>query len=175
MESYARDAATRAATQAAKDTGKKGFQLFKSDMSSRNFRLGLLSGAASFATGIGYIPRLHLIILFGILATVQGIIVYFVEIPFLYRIFRVPDFFISFVKRFEVNWARALYYAVNAVIQWLSLFAYASALLFVAILYSLTAVCYGIAWASRQSFHDGESNDEIVDVEPGDPEFRTAL
>ncbi|ODV85905.1 hypothetical protein CANARDRAFT_197417 [[Candida] arabinofermentans NRRL YB-2248] len=157
------------------------FSGFNEDMKSRNFSLygqwiGILLVFLCLALGIANIFHFSVVIVFAIIAIVQAPILAFVEIPFLLKIFRVPDWFILGIQKIDSNWMRVVFYALNAVIQWLSLTVQATSLLALAILFTIAAACYGIAAATHQDFH---KSNVVASVDVGelpiDAQIRDAL
>lgn len=91
--------------------------------------------------------------IFGIIAIVQAPVLALVEIPFLLKIFRIPDSVISFIQQLDTNWMRVAFYVVMAVLQWLSLTCMATSLLTLAILFTINVLLYGGAAILGQEFH----------------------
>jgi hypothetical protein len=113
-------------------------------------RLGILSIIFNLAFGIGNI--FSSVIIFGIIAIVFGVILLFVEIPFLLRICPTNQQFDDMVRKCNNNYPRAALYIVLAAVQWLSLIIRASSLLAAAIIMTITAFCYAFAGLKSQEF-----------------------
>ncbi|GMG19520.1 unnamed protein product [Ambrosiozyma monospora] len=157
------------------------FSGFGADMKSKNFSLygqylGIVLVFLSIALGISNIFHANAVIAFAIIAICQGIIIAFVEIPFLLKIFRVPDSFISFVQLLDTNWKRSIFYVINAIIQWLSLTCMATSLICLAILYTVNTIFYIIAAILKQDFHKSNvvASVDVTDL-PVDAQIRSAL
>ena len=124
--------------------------------------LGILSIIFNLAFGIGNI--FTSVIIFGIIAmygTDQltlltdrafGVILIFVEIPFLMRICPTSPIFDAYVKKCNDNYPRAALYIVLAAVLWLSLIIRASSLIAAAILLTMTSLCYAFAGLKSQEF-----------------------
>ncbi|GMM30201.1 Tvp18 protein [Martiniozyma asiatica (nom. inval.)] len=131
---------------------------FLADLQSRNLSLygqwiGILTIPLTIALGISNLFHVSLVFIFGIIAIVQCPIVAVVEIPFLLKIFRIPDAVILFVQGLDTNWRRVLFYAVMCAIQWISLSLMATSLLVLAILWSICMISYAAAAILGQEFH----------------------
>ncbi|KAK6200313.1 uncharacterized protein RJT21DRAFT_121208 [Scheffersomyces amazonensis] len=127
------------------------------DFRKKNFSLygqwiGILTIFLCLALGIANIFHASLVIIFSIICIVQGLVVTFVEIPFLLRICPLTDTFVNFVKNFDENLPRCGFYLLNAVIQWVSLTVQATSLLVVAILFTISSACYALAYFKKQEF-----------------------
>lgn len=136
----------------------------KSDLKSQNFGIygkwiGILSVILALALGISNIFRFDLIIIFSIIAIVFGILVLLVEVPFLLKICPFNAEFSTLMKRFNANWPRVGFYAILAIVQWLSLIVKATSLLVLAILWTICAVLYALSAFAHQEFHNGGSSD----------------
>lgn len=81
-----------------------------------------------------------------------GVVLIFVEIPFLLRICPTSAVFDGYVKRCNDNYPRAALYIVLAAVLWLSLIIRASSLIAAAILLTLTSLCYAFAGLKSQEF-----------------------
>lgn len=115
--------------------------------------IGITCIFLSLALGISNLFHVNLVFIFGIIAIVQAPVLALVEIPFLLKIFRIPDSIISFIQQLDTNWMRALFYAIMAIIQWLSLTCMATSLLTLAILFTANLFLYGGAAVLGQDFH----------------------
>ncbi|QPG73299.1 hypothetical protein FOA43_000609 [Brettanomyces nanus] len=154
---------------------------FKADLQSRNFSiygqwLGIFLVFISIALGITNLFHANAVIVFGILGIVQGVLLAFVEIPFLMKVFRVPDRFITFVQTLDSNLKRALFYAVYALIQFLSLICKSTSLIALAVLYTIDMVFYALATVLKQDFHKSNvvATVDVTD-RPVDAQVRDAL
>ncbi|BFZ58789.1 Golgi apparatus membrane protein tvp18 [Savitreella phatthalungensis] len=128
---------------------------WRDELQSWNFSvygqwLGILSIIFNLAFGIGNI--FSSVIIFGIIAIVFGVILIFVEIPFLLRICPTNPRFDENIRKFNNNYPRAALYVVFAAVLWLSLIIKASSLLAAAILMTITAFCYLFAGVKQQEF-----------------------
>lgn len=154
---------------------------FLQDMKSRNLSLygqwiGITCIFLSLALGIANLFHINVVFIFGIIAIVQSPILALVEIPFLLKIFRIPDSLISFIQQLDTNWMRALFYAINAVIQWLSLTCMATSLLALAILYTINVFCYAGAAILGQEFHQSNVVATVhVSETPAEAQIRNVL
>lgn len=130
----------------------------------------------SIALGIVNIFHANAVIVFAILCIIQGVLLAFVEIPFLLKIFRVPDKFITLVQSLDSNLKRAFFYLVYALIQYLSLICKKTSLIAVAVLYTVDAILYGLAAALKQDFHKSNvvASVDVADM-PVDAQIRDAL
>lgn len=81
-----------------------------------------------------------------------GVILIFVEIPFLLRICPTNQKFDDSIRKFNNNYPRAALYTVLAVVLWLSLIIRASSLIAAAVLMTLTAACYAFAGLKNTEF-----------------------
>jgi hypothetical protein len=79
-------------------------------------------------------------------------VILFIEVPLLLRICPTSAAFDGFIRRISTNYTRAAAYAVMAVVQWLSIIVAASSLIAVAVLLSLTGICYLLAGIKGQAF-----------------------
>ncbi|QLQ78213.1 hypothetical protein HG537_0A04600 [Torulaspora globosa] len=129
------------------------------DLKSFNFSLygqwfGYINIFLCIALGIANLFHVSAVIAFGIVAIIQGLIILFVEIPFLLKICPLSDNFIEFIKRFETNSSRTIFYIIMAVIQWCSIAVQATSLIVVAVGLTISAVSYGIALGKHQEFQN---------------------
>ncbi|CUS20581.1 LAQU0S01e09890g1_1 [Lachancea quebecensis] len=127
------------------------------DLKSFNFSVygqwfGYINILLCVALGIANLFHVSAVIVFGIIAIVQGLVILFVEIPFLLRICPLSDNFIAFIKRFETNGKRTLFYVGMAAVQWCSLAVMATSLIAVAIGLTISAASYGVAFFKHQQF-----------------------
>lgn len=117
-----------------------------------------------------------MVFIFGIIAIVQAPILALVEIPFLLKIFRIPDSLITFIQQLDTNWMRVLFYTIMAVLQWLSLTCMATSLLTLAILYSINILLYGGAAILGQDFHKSNVVAAVqVNEIPSEAQIRNVL
>ncbi|CAK9436167.1 uncharacterized protein LODBEIA_P07250 [Lodderomyces beijingensis] len=127
------------------------------DFKKKNFSLygqwiSIITIFLCLALGIANIFHFGLVIIFSIICIVQGLIVIFVEIPFLLKICPFTDTFTNFIRNFDANLPRCGFYLLNAVIQWLSLTLQATSLIVVAVFFTISSACYGLAWAKNQEY-----------------------
>lgn len=129
----------------SKDFKKKNFSLYGQWIS-------ILTIFLCIALGIANIFHFNLVIIFAIICIVQGLIVLFVEIPFLLKICPLTETFTNFIRNFDDNWPRCGFYLLMSVIQWLSLLLMATSLLVVAVLFLLSSACYFFAAVKHQEY-----------------------
>lgn len=127
------------------------------DFKKKNFSLygqwiAILTMILCFALGFANIFHLSFLVAFGIVCVVQGFVVLFLEMPFLLKICPLSGPFINFINKFDENLPRCGFYLLMGVIQWLSLLNGASSLLVVAILFTISSGCYGLAVLKHQEF-----------------------
>ncbi|CEP21786.1 Golgi apparatus membrane protein TVP18 [Cyberlindnera jadinii] len=89
---------------------------------------------------------------------VQGLVLLFVEIPFLLKICPMSDNFNAFIKRFNQNWPRAIFYLGMSVIQWCSLILMTTSLIVPAIFLLFSAIFYALAAMKHQQFQNSAGN-----------------
>jgi hypothetical protein len=128
-----------------------------SDFRKKNFSLygqwiAIITIFLCLALGVANIFHFSVVIVFSIICIVQGLVVVFVEIPFLLKICPLTDTFTNFVKRFDENLPRCGFYLLMAAIQWLSLVVSATSLIVVAVFFTLASACYGFAVLKHQEF-----------------------
>jgi hypothetical protein len=155
------------------------FSGFLSDFKKKNFSLygqwiGLITILLCLALGVANIFHALVVIVFSIICIVQGLVVTFVEIPFLLRICPLTEQFTGFIRNFDENWPRCGFYLLMAAIQWLSLVVQTTSLIVVAVFFTVASACYLFAALSHQeylklSFNvtgsdslDGQVGDHIV-------------
>ncbi|MCJ1262940.1 Golgi apparatus membrane protein tvp18 [Lobaria immixta] len=124
---------------------------------SRNFSiygqwLGVLSIILCIALGIANLLHLSILILFGVICLLSGLVLIFVEVPLLLRICPTSSTFDNFIRRFTTNAMRAAIYGTMSLVQWLSLIKDATSLIAAAVILLLTAICYAIAALKKQNF-----------------------
>ncbi|MCJ1426405.1 Golgi apparatus membrane protein tvp18 [Sticta canariensis] len=115
-------------------------------------RLGVLSIILCIALGIANLLHLSILILFGALCLLSGLVLIFVEVPLLLRICPTSSTFDNFIRRFTTNAMRAAIYGTMSLIQWLSLIKDATSLIAAAVILLLAALCYAIAALKKQTF-----------------------
>jgi len=128
-----------------------------SEFRSRNFSIygqwtGILAIILCIAVGIANIFHGSLIIIFSIICLVSGLILIFIEIPFLLRICPTSKTFDDFVRKFHSNYGRAGIYLLMATVQWLSLIIYATSLIAAAVVLTLAGAFYALAGLKGQEF-----------------------
>ncbi|KAF3985332.1 hypothetical protein FT663_05341 [Candidozyma haemuli var. vulneris] len=133
------------------------FSGFSADFKKKNFSLygqwlGILNIFLCLALGIANIFHFNLVIIFSIICIIQGLVVVFVEIPFLLKICPLTDTFTNFVRNFDENWPRCGFYLLMAAIQYLSLVIQATSLLVVAIIFTFASACYFFAAVKHQEY-----------------------
>ncbi|CCK69678.1 Tvp18p KNAG_0C05800 [Huiozyma naganishii CBS 8797] len=141
------------------------------DLRSFNFSVygrwfGFINIILCVALGIANLFHVSGVIAFGIVSIVQGLIILFIEIPFLLKICPLSDNFIEFISRFETNGYRAMFYLAMAVIQYCSVILMVTSLLVVAICLTVSAVFYAVAFVKHQEFQ----NTNII-KNPADADF----
>ncbi len=138
--------------------------------------VGIFLVFLSLALGIANIFHFNIVIVFAIIGIVQSPVLAFVEIPFLLKVFRVPDWFILAVQTIDTNWKRVFFYAIMALLQWLSLTCMVSSLIALAILFTIAAAFYAIAALAHQEFHNSNVVASVdVGELPVDAQIREAL
>lgn len=86
--------------------------------------------------------------------SISGLILIFIEVPFLLRICPTSSKFDAFIRRFTTNWMRAAMYGVMSVVQWLSLLpgSGASSLIVAAVFLLIASIFYALAGLKSQEF-----------------------
>lgn len=130
---------------------------FSKDFQKKNFSLygqwiSLFTIILCLALGIANIFHFNLVIVFSVIAIVQGLLVLFVEVPFLLRICPLTDTFTNFVRNFDENWPRCGFYLLMSVIQWLSLLLMVTSLIVIAIFFLISSLCYMLAAVKHQAY-----------------------
>lgn len=130
---------------------------FSSDFKKKNFSLygqwiSILNIFLCLALGIANIFHFNLIIIFSVICIVQGLVVIFVEIPFLLKICPLTDTFTNFVSKFDENWPRCGFYLLMAAIQYVGISVMATSLLVVAALFTISSGCYFLAAIKHQEY-----------------------
>lgn len=129
------------------------------DLKSFNFSVygrwfGYINIFLCIALGISNLFHISGVIAFGIVAIVQGLVILFIEIPFLLKICPLSNNFIEFVKRFETNGSRCIFYFIMAAIQFCSLALKVTSLLALGITLSISSASYGVAMVKKQEFQN---------------------
>ncbi|EAL92521.1 Golgi apparatus membrane protein tvp18 [Aspergillus fumigatus] len=127
---------------------------------SRNFSIygqwtGVLCIILCIALGIANIFSFAVLrIIFSVLCLISGLILIFIEVPFLLRICPTSSKFDAFIRRFTTNWMRAAMYGVMSVVQWLSLLpgSGASSLIVAAVFLLIASIFYALAGLKSQEF-----------------------
>ncbi|KAB8071537.1 Golgi apparatus membrane protein tvp18 [Aspergillus leporis] len=125
---------------------------------SRNFSIygqwtGVVCIILCVALGIANIFSFNAVrIIFSILCLVSGLILVFIEVPFLLRICPTSEKFDTFVRRFTTNYMRAAMYTIMSALQWVSLVSGASSLIAAAVLLIIAALFYALAGLKSQEF-----------------------
>lgn len=159
------------------------FNGFSGDFKKKNFSLygqwiSLVTILLCLALGIANIFHASLVIIFSIICIVQGLVVTFVEIPFLLRICPLTDTFTNFIKNFDENWPRCGFYLLMSVIQWLSLLVSTTSLIVVAILFAISSACYALAAIKHQEYLKSSisfTGNDSLDGQVGDHIVRNVL
>lgn len=81
-----------------------------------------------------------------------GVILVFIEVPFLLRICPTSAKFDAFIRRFTTNWMRAAMYTIMSVVQWVSLITGASSLIAAAVVLLIAGIFYALAGLKSQEF-----------------------
>lgn len=128
-----------------------------SDLRKKNFLvygqwIALFNVFLCIALGIANIFHVSTVVAFAIVAIVQGLIVILVEIPFLLKICPLTENFVSFIKRFDNNGPRCIFYTAMSAVQWCSLISMATSLVAVAVLFFVSATCYFLAAIMLQEY-----------------------
>ncbi|KAK9600815.1 Golgi apparatus membrane protein tvp18 [Aspergillus fumigatus] len=116
---------------------------------------GVLCIILCIALGIANIFSFAVLrIIFSVLCLISGLILIFIEVPFLLRICPTSSKFDAFIRRFTTNWMRAAMYGVMSVVQWLSLLpgSGASSLIVAAVFLLIASIFYALAGLKSQEF-----------------------
>ncbi|KAL4896973.1 Golgi apparatus membrane protein tvp18 [Aspergillus ambiguus] len=125
---------------------------------SRNFSIygqwtGVICIILCIAVGIANIFSFNAVrIIFSVLCLFSGLVLIFVEVPFLLRICPTSEKFDNFIRRFTTNWMRAAMYGIMSAVQWVSLVSDASSLIAAAVLLLIAAIFYALAGLKSQDF-----------------------
>ncbi|CCD26313.1 Tvp18p NDAI_0H01390 [Naumovozyma dairenensis CBS 421] len=141
------------------------------DLKSFNFSVygrwfGYINIILCIGLGISNLFHVNAVIAFGIVSIIQGLVILFIEIPFLLKICPLSERFIEFIKRFETNGYRCVFYLVMAIIQYCSIALMATSLIVVAVGLTISSISYAIAFTNHQEFQ----NTQIL-KNPTDPDF----
>lgn len=138
--------------------------------------IGIFCIFLSLALGIANLFHVNIVFVFGIIAIVQAPVLALVEIPFLLKIFRIPDSVISFILTLDTNNRRAVFYALMAIIQWLSLTCKVTSLIALAILFTVAMFAYAGAAILGQEFHKSNVVATVnVGETPAEAQIRNVL
>jgi hypothetical protein len=86
------------------------------------------------------------------LSSISGLILVFIEVPFLLRICPTSEKFDVFIRRFTTNYMRAAMYTIMSIVQWLSLLKDPSSLLAAAVFLLIAGLFYALAGLKSQEF-----------------------
>ncbi|CCH62164.1 hypothetical protein TBLA_0G02240 [Henningerozyma blattae CBS 6284] len=128
-------------------------------LKSFNFSLygqwfGYINILLCVALGIANLFHVNPVIAFGIVSIIQSFIILFVEVPFLLKICPLSDNFIAFIKHFQTNGFRCIFYIAMATVQWCSIILKATSLIVVAIGLTISAISYAVAYFKNQEFQN---------------------
>jgi hypothetical protein len=130
----------------------------KEEFATRNFSIygqwfGILSMILCLATGISsLITTWVFVIIISAFSIAFSLVILFIEVPLLLRICPTSSKFDNAIRMVSTNWIRAGVYAVMAVVLYLSIISYPSALVAAAVFLSITAICYLLAAIKGQAF-----------------------
>ncbi|SCU94868.1 LADA_0G11936g1_1 [Lachancea dasiensis] len=141
------------------------------DLKSFNFSVygqwfGFINILLCIALGIANLFHVSAVIIFGIISILQGLVILFIEIPFLLKICPLSDNFIEFIKRFATNGKRSLFYIAMAAIQFCSIPVMLTSLVVVGAGLTISSLSYGVAFFKHQQFQ----NSSII-KSPADDDF----
>ncbi|EPY51616.1 membrane protein [Schizosaccharomyces cryophilus OY26] len=130
---------------------------FFGELKSWNFSiyaqwLGILSILLCIILGIVNLFHVTLVVLFSALTIVEGVMLIFIELPFLTRICPVSEKFQAFTSIFESNYYRGLIYSIFALVTFLGCIFSATSLIAAGVVLSLTGLCYTFAGIKGQAF-----------------------
>ncbi|CAA19373.1 Golgi apparatus membrane protein tvp18 [Schizosaccharomyces pombe] len=130
---------------------------FLGELKSYNFSiyaqwLGILSIFLCIILGIVNLFHVTLVVLFSALTIIEGVLLIFIELPFLSRICPVSDKFQAFTNAFASNYYRGLVYFIFSVVTFLSCIFMATSLIATGIVLALTGLCYTFAGIKGQAF-----------------------
>ena len=89
--------------------------------------------------------------------SVSGLILIFLEIPFLLRICPTSPKFDAFMRRFGTNYMRAVMYGVMSLVQWLSWLGGATSLIAAAVVLLIAAIFYLLAGLRGHDFAESKT------------------
>ncbi|EPX70457.1 uncharacterized protein SOCG_04747 [Schizosaccharomyces octosporus yFS286] len=130
---------------------------FFGELKSWNFSiyaqwLGILSIFLCIILGIVNLFHITLVVLFSALTIVEGVLLVFIELPFLARICPVSQKFQTFTNTFASNYYRGLIYAIFAVVTFLGCIFSVTSLIAAGVVLGLTGICYTFAGIKGQAF-----------------------
>jgi len=128
-----------------------------SEMKTRNFSIygqwtGIIAILLCIAVGIANIFHFSMIIIFSVICLLTGLVLIFLEIPFLLRICPTSPKFDTFMRKFHSLWGRAAFYGVASLVQWLSCIIDATSLIAAAVLLMFAGLFYALAAIKGQQF-----------------------
>jgi len=128
-----------------------------SEMKTRNFSIygqwtGIIAILLCIAVGIANIFHFSMIIIFSVICLITGLVLIFLEIPFLLRICPTSPKFDTFMRKFHSLWGRAAFYGVASLVQWLSCIIDATSLIAAAVLLMFAGLFYALAAIKGQQF-----------------------
>jgi len=126
-------------------------------MKTRNFSIygqwtGIIAILLCIAVGIANIFHFSMIIIFSVICLLTGLVLIFLEIPFLLRICPTSPKFDTFMRKFHSLWGRAAFYGVASLVQWLSCIIDATSLIAAAVLLMFAGLFYALAAIKGQQF-----------------------
>lgn len=149
------------------------FEQIAANLKSNNFAiyakyLSYLTIPLSIIFGIANLFHVNLVIIFSIISLVQGVVLLFIEVPFLLKICPLSDNFVAHLKVInDDNMKKLILYAALSIVQWCSLIFKATTLIIVAICMTCSFISYGIAFKKNQHI----SSEESVIKSPFDDDF----
>jgi hypothetical protein len=90
------------------------------------------------------------IIIWAIIGIPLSVVIVFLEVPFCIKCCPTSEKFDNFIKTFELNAWRAVFYLLCAVVYWLSLIVDTSAMILVALLFTIVTILYFIASLKKE-------------------------
>lgn len=149
------------------------FEQIAANLKSNNFAiyakyLSYLTIPLSIIFGIANLFHVNLVIIFSIISLVQGVVLLFIEVPFLLRVCPLSENFVNYLKIInDNNMKKLILYAALAVVQWCSLIFKATSLIVVAVCLTCSFISYGVAFKKDQHI----SSEESIIKSPFDDEF----
>ncbi|KAF9889955.1 Golgi apparatus membrane protein tvp18 [Aspergillus nanangensis] len=125
---------------------------------SRNFSIygqwtGVICIILCLAVGIANIFSFNAgRIVFSCICIASGLVLVFVEVPFLLRICPTSEKFDAFIRRFTTNYMRAAVYIIMSAVQWVSIVTGASSLIAAAVFLLIASLFYALAGVKSQDF-----------------------